>query len=346
MIISSPAPDASRSSLADWLEITAFLRNRAVGSGNLDSLLRLNSDNDRELVAQAGELMEEEIAETKRDALFARVSEEISFREKALGADYPFEVSGDPLRLSVKPSLNETSHIAYLFMLLMTGFKDGFFPKSAAITSRLSAGRTLFHLCASIGVAGVLNDGHTFWFGWPRPDKAAFSAALEQLCDRLGFGRPKIPPPPGLPVKAKDDQIDVIGWKAFRDKRNGTLLIVCQAATGNDWDTKSVVPHLEAFTDWFERSPYRNATASLAVPFTVHHEVDDRDGEDYDEAVFHALQRLNSRHGVVLDRLRITESVVTVTTTADASARVGGFSSMNVLADWMSQLQPELAAAA
>ncbi|MGR4893209.1 hypothetical protein ACIPPQ_19430 [Sphingopyxis sp. LARHCG72] len=328
------------------MELTALLRARVSGSGDLESLLRLNSDNDRELTPTGDEPLEEEIAETRRDALLARVSEEISFRERALGPDYPFEVVGDPLRISLKEDVNATSHAAYLFMLMMTGLKDKLLPTSPAIVSRTGRGRTLFHICASIGVAGVLRDGHTYWFGFPRPDKSVFGKALEDLCSKLGFGRAKNPPPPGLPIAAKDDQIDVVGWRAFRDRRNGTLLIICQAATGNDWDTKSVKPHLGAFTDWFDQSPYREAMASLAVPFPVHHEVDDRDGEDYDEAVFNALQRLNHRHGVVLDRLRITESVSPIASDAEAAQRIGGYNGMNVLVDWIDQLKPELAAAA
>lgn len=342
----SPGPDATRSALADWLELTAFLRGRTAGSGDLDSLLRLNSDNDRELISSGEVAIEEEIAETRREALVARVAEEISFRERTLEADYPFEVEGDPLRLKMRDMQNHTSHPVYLFMLLMTGFKDRLLPRNAALDSRIGNGRTLFHHCASFGVAGLLEDGHTYWFGWPRPDKAPFASALEDLCGRLGFGRPKIPPPPGLPTMAKDDQIDVIGWRAFRDKRNSTLFVICQAATGNNWTEKSVHSHLGAFTEWFERSPYKLAMSSLAVPFTVHHEVDDQDGEDYDEAVFEVLQRLNHQHGVVLDRLRITECIGPILARGNAPDRMGGFAGISVLSDWIENLKPELQAAA
>lgn len=345
-MITSPGPDATRSALADWLELTALLRTRTVGSGDLESLLRLNSDSDRELIVTGEEPLEEEIAETKRDALVARVAEEISFRERTLQDDYPFEVQGDPLRLKLRDIQNNTSHPAYLFMLLMTGFKDALLPTSAALVSRVGKGRTLFHHCASFGVAGLLEDGHTYWFGWPRPDKAPFALALEDMCGRLGFGRPKNPPPPGLPTKAKDDQIDVVGWRAFRDKRNGTLLIICQAATGNDWSGKSVLSHMGAFTEWFERSPYKLAMSSLAVPFTVHHEVDDQEGEDYDEAVFNVLQRLNYQHGVLLDRLRITECIGPIVASGTAQQRVGGFVGMGVLSQWIDDVKPELEAAA
>jgi hypothetical protein len=345
-LIASPAPDASRSALADWLELTALLRRRAAGTGDLESLLRLNSDNDRDLIPTGDEPLEEEIAETRRAALISRVAEEISFRERVLQEDYPFEVTGDPLRLTLRAVQNGTSHAAYIFMLMMTGLKDRLFAMSGETTARLRQGRTLFHHCASIGVAGVIEDGHTYWFGWPRPDKTAFSAALEDLCLQLGFGRAKKPPPPGLPVAAKDDQIDVVGWRAFRDKRNSTLLVICQAATGNDWASKSVLNHLGAFTDWFEHSPYRVALPSLAVPFALHHEVEDCDGEDYGEAVFNALQRLNHHHGVVLDRLRITESVSLVLARGNAEKRVGGFVGMGVISDWIEGFKPELVAAA
>lgn len=345
-MIASPDPSASRSALADWLELTAFLCGRAAGSGDLDSLLRLNSDNDRERIPAPGEPLEEEIAETKREALQSRVAEEVGFRKEALGAEYPFDVSQNPLRLSLSNNKNGTSHDAYLFMLLMTGYRDNLFKSDTHVVSTIGAGRTLFHICASLGVAGLIKDGRTFWFGWPRPNKASFSVALEQLASELGFSKAKTPPPPGLPNAAKDDQIDVVGWRAFGDKRTGTLVVICQAATGNDWDGKSVVPHLSAFTDWFDRAPYRRATACLAVPFPVHHEVDDREGEDYDEAVFIALQRLNGRHGVMLDRLRITESITPVIDRPGVTAAVGGYVGTDVFDAWIQRLIPELAAAA
>ena len=345
-MIIAPDPSSSRSALADWIEITAFLRGRAAGAGDLDSLLRLNSDNDRERPLAGSQVVEEEIAETPREDLALRVADEIGFRLSALGDDYPFEVLSNPLRVKLKQVRNDSSHDAYLFMLLMTACRDHRFKSDDAVGSTVAAGRTLFHICASLGVAGMIKGGNTFWFGWPRPDKSNFAAALNQLSGKLGFSSAKDPPPPGLPTAAKDDQIDVVGWRSYGDRRTGTLVVICQAATGNDWDGKSVTPHLLAFTDWFDRAPYRLATPCLAVPFPVHHEVDDRDDEDYEEAVFNALQRLNGRHGVMLDRLRITESVVPVINRPTVNETVGGFAGVAVFNDWIERLLPQIAAAA
>jgi hypothetical protein len=343
-VINSPDPLSTRSLLADWIELTSFVRQRPAGAGDLESLLRLSSDDDRERVLLiAGIVVEEEIAETRREALLSRVAEELDFRRSSLGADYPFIVDGDPLRVSLRPHINSTSHSAYLFMLLMSCARDHLLPKNSAVQTIIDNGRTLFHLCASFGVSGLLQDGHTFWFGFPRPNKSNFSNALAQLAEKLGFSKPKTPPPAGLPVAAKDDQVDVIGWRPFGDRRIGTLVVICQAATGDDWDGKSVVSHLGAFTDWFERAPYRTAMPSLAVPFPCHHEIDDREDEDYDQAVFNALQRLNGRHGVVLDRLRITESIAPILGNPIRIARVGGFSNINVFDQWIRRLKPQLA---
>jgi hypothetical protein len=347
-VISSPDPLQTRSVLADWIELTALFRGRAAGVGDLDSLSRINSDHDRERTFLGdGLALEDEIAEIDREQLSSRVSDEIGFRHAALGIQYPFEVQFDPLRVSLKRPLNGTTHEAYLFMLLMTAVKDQRFDNKAAARASIDAGRRLFHLCASVGVAGLLNQGRTYWFGFPRPTKTGFAAALADLCREIGFARHKIPPPPGLPEDPKDDQVDVIGWREFADRRVGSLFVVCQAATGNDWSGKSVANHLEAFAEWFVHAPYRKAMPSLAIPFPAHHEVLDPTGEhDFDTAVFNALGRLQLQHGVVLDRIRIVDALAKILEDAAALQRVGGFERIDVFKEWIAAFQPIVSKAA
>ena len=344
-MIKSPDPLATRSVLADWIELTCFVRKHGVGEGDLDSLLRLASDNDRERIQlSAGVVLEEEIAETFREALTSRVAEELAFRKDCLGIDYPFVVHQNPLRLNLRPNLNSTSHSVYLFMLLMSCARSKILSNSADVKRIIDSGRVLFHLCASFGVLGLLHEGQTFWFGFPRPDKSTFATALEKLSDKLGYSKPLKPPPAGFSTDAKDDQIDVVGWRSFGDRRAGTLVIVCQAATGENWDSKSVKAHLNAFTDWFERAPYRTAMPSLAIPFPCHHDIDDRDDEDYDSAVFNILQRQNDHHGVILDRLRITVAINSILNDDARLKKVGGFTSIEVFDDWIARIAPAILA--
>ena len=345
-MITGPEPSASRSRIADWLELTSLLRGRSAGSGDLDSLLRMNSDNDRlrTVVGDGGQL-ENEIAEQDREELSSRVGDEIVFRAATLGGSYPFEVDSDPLKISLKRVCNDSSHAAYIFMLLMSAARDSLLPKSASIIRKIDEGRRLFHLCACFGVAGLLFEGHAYWFGFPRPEKTGFAVALTVLSKLLGYSIPLEPPPAGLPTRPKDDQVDIIGWRAFSDRRIGTLFIICQAATGDDWDGKSVYAHLGAFLDWFDRGPYRLAMPSLAIPFPVYHEVEEPSNErdDYEKATFNALQRLNGRHGVVLDRLRIVECVDPIARDPVAVARLHGAIELSALSSWISELKPELA---
>ncbi len=344
-MINSPDLTAPRSVLADWIELTALLRGRAAGAGDLDSLYRLNSDNDRRRRRLDDGLAEEEIIELAREELSSRVGEEIEFRAKALGQLYPFSVASDPFRISLRQDTTSIAHYAYIFMLLMSAAHYEFLPTNHEVRSSINLGRRLFHICASIGVAGLLRRGRTYWFGFPRPNKTNFATALAELCSEMGYAEAFDPAPAGLPRDAKDDQVDVIGWRVYGDRRIGTMVVVCQAATGADWDSKSVLSHLQAFLDWFQRVPYRHAMGSLAVPFPGHHEVEEAE-DGFETALSHALSRLNARHGVVLDRLRITESIPALVGDANGWHSVAGHAEVQALIEWINNLTPQLSAAA
>jgi hypothetical protein len=342
-MISSPDTTATRSRLADWIELVALTRGRAAGEGDLAALSRLTSDDNRERArSPEGDLLEEEILESELDRLVDRVTDELGNRADTLRENYPFTFERDPLQIGLRPEATHgsTAHVVYVFNLLMTAALDHALPKSKELARKIDEGRRLFHACASVGVAGLINRGHTFWFGFPRPDKSNFSEALGNLSRRLGFARQRNPPPPGLPDQPKDDQVDVVGWRQFSDSRMGTLFVICQAATGAKWDDKSIIPHLLAFCDWFEQPPYALAMASLAIPFPAHHDVDEVGDDQFELAVYNALKRLNHRHGIVIDRLRITEAVTPLIQDPNASDRIAGLVELNSLRNWINETLP------
>ncbi len=338
-MIASPDLSVSRSRLADWLELLALFSPHGAGEANLASVARLNSDEhrDRETDA-AGEIVEDEILDSDIEEAQSRTADEIGDRLKNLGDEYPFIVRTSPLHISLKADADlSVPHWVYLFLLLLSAEHDKALPKSAKIDGLIRKGRTLFHICASVGVAGLLRNGKTFWFGFPRPDGTPFLLALAKVCTELGFGKAKEQVPAGYPIQAKDDSIDVIGWRKFRDVRNGGVMVLCQAATGATWDDKSVMNHIQAFKGWFEVSPYSIATGSIAIPFPAYHEVQEHVEDGFQVAVHNFLDRQQSRHGVLLDRFRIVESAFDLSADAAAEASVGGFEKLPELQAWVGE---------
>jgi hypothetical protein len=263
------------------------------------------------------------------------VSEEIARRVTNLGQEYPFVVS-TPLRVSLRPFEEfAPANWMYLFLLLLSGERDKAISKSDKFAVLIREGRTLFHACASVGVAGLLRNARTVWFGHPRPEGSGFFLALQGLCAKLGCGKAKDGAPPGLPSKPQDDQVDVIGWRDFRDKRNANLLVFCQAATGSDWDDKSIANHVDAFKDWFAIQPYARAMSSIAIPVPAHHEVHEHPEEGFEVAVHNALHRSQKRHGVLIDRFRIVEAVLDVTADSKSAEMVGGIEKLAELRQWV-----------
>jgi hypothetical protein len=335
-MISSPDMAASRSSIADWLELRAVLNSHGAGAPDIASLARFASDDHRIRTRdEADDITEEEIADSTLETLIDRVSEEIDFRATCLGPEYAFDVLR-PFNITLKPECKLTDpHWAYLFLLILSVENSRSLPQSQDLSQLIRTGRTLFHACASVGVAGLIRNAETVWFGWPRPDATAFPQALDSLCRQLGWGRPKDPPPPGFSAHTKDDGIDIVGWRRFRDRKNGTMLVLCQAATGNNWDEKSIVTHVEAFTDWFDLSPYGRATSSIAVPFPAHHEVTEFPEAGFELARHNYLNRQQKKHGVLIDRLRIVESIHDIALATTEKNVVGGIDKIPELKKWV-----------
>lgn len=335
-MISSPDLTDTRSRLADWLELRTIFSNNGAGEADLLSVARLTSDDHRDRESdEFGVVVEEEILDQGPEEILARVSEEIGHREQSLASEYPFNVTR-PFRLALKPLAELTeAHWTYLFLLLLSGQRDKALPASEKIAELTRQGRVLFHACASIGVAGLLRNGATYWFGSPRPDGMPFLTALASVCEKLGYGKAKEYIPAGLPTQPQDDGIDVIGWRRYRDARNGGLLVLCQAATGNNWDEKSVMGAVETFRAWFDKEPYAKATGSIAVPFPANHDVGEHPAEGYEAAVYNALHRSQSKHGVLIDRGRIVEAVVDVVADKKNADAVGGLEKLSELEKWV-----------
>ncbi|MGH8531523.1 MAG: hypothetical protein ACREV1_02055 [Gammaproteobacteria bacterium] len=338
-MISGPDLAAPRSHLADWLEICAVFSPHGAGQANISSLYRKSGDEDHFFEPdEDGEILDAEIVNRDLEDNSDRIADEVGSRATALGDDYPFLVSLRPFHLKLKCEFEDLSlpSCVYLFLLLMSGAGDKVFVHSAEIDSLMRKGRTLFHACASVGVAGLLRNAETVWFGFPREDRSGFLQALQNLCERFGCGKAKERIPPGFPAKPKDDEIDIVGWRAYRGRRNGNLIVLCQAATGLNWKDKSILTQIDAFKEWFDIKPYAKATGAIAIPFPAYHEVCEYPEDGFDVAMHNAIDRAQSRLGVLIDRGRIVEAVQGINDEEAQSANIDAIEKLPELKQWVS----------
>jgi len=338
-MISGPDLAAPRSRLADWLEIRALFSPHGAGQATISSLFRTSGDEEHFLEPdEDGEILDVEIMNSELEAISVRIAEEIGSRQDALGDDYPFLVTPNPFHLELKAEFESLSSPSsmYLFLLLISGAGDKLFMRPDDIAALVRKGRTLFHVCASVGVAGLLRNAETVWFGFPREDRSGFLEALQNLCERIGCGKAKDSIPPGFPKQPKDDEIDIVGWRAYRGRRNGNLVVLCQAATGLNWKDKSVLTQIDVFKNWFDVKPYARATGAIAMPFPAHHEIGEYPEGGFDVAMHNAIDRLQSQLGVLLDRTRIVEAAQSINGEGAQSLNIGGIEKLPELKEWVS----------
>lgn len=348
-MISGPDLAASRSRLADWLEIRALLSPRGAGQSTIASLFRTSADESHFFEPdEDGDILDIEIMNSELEDVSSRIAEEVGLRQNALGGDYPFTVTSNPFHLELVGNFELLSQPSsmYLFLLLISGAGDKLFKQHAELDTLLRRGRTLFHACASVGVAGLLRNAETVWLGSPREDGTAFLEALNLLCGRLGCGRAKNNVPAGFPKQAKDDGIDIVGWRGYRGQRNGNLVVLCQAATGHNWQTKSVLTQMGAFMDWFDPKPFALPTGAIAIPFPAHHECSEDLENGFEIAAHGQRHRLHSQLGVLIDRLWIVEATRSIGDESDQSSRIDGLQRLPDLRSWVSEAMSALALAA
>lgn len=108
-------------------------------------------------------------------------------------------------------------------------------------------------------------------FGFPRRElPGGFSAAIDDLCQRLGEGDG---PRKGreLIAQQKVGKIDIVSWVEFNDCRQGKIITFGQCATGRNWREK--ITELPApgdwCTHWMNDSPLVSPLRSFFVPHRI-----------------------------------------------------------------------------
>lgn len=311
MNLVEPTPQATRSALADWVELTAITSDRRlVSEASLISIFDQYAD-DEDLLRkdlETDETVDEGILQSDQDLYVDSVAAEITYRHGVLNGHYPFTVDLRGILLSFNKNESKLTigEWVYLFCLLSSAIREGVLqPRNSPFEKRIPE---LFQVCACLAAAGYLT-GSVSSFGFPRAAGNAFLPALTATYSRFGEGRvrSKVEIPPGYPTELKDGGIDIIAWRDHPDKMPGKIYLLGQCASGINWRSKTVKQYIPQFNGlWFTSQPPSIPITAMFIPFTVHHELVSSEDTDFLELLRNLITSETFRFGLVQDRLRIS----------------------------------------
>jgi hypothetical protein len=286
MSIKPPPLDAEVDVYADWLELLACTdRKREVFL--------------RDLISQEDIQQEEEYEDfgnedSFEEDLVVRTSEEFLRRAELLGKSYPFFLNetGEKLGFLSDPS---DSQLAYVFCLFLSNAWNSEQLAGNMKPVYLREARDLFQVLSGVSASGVCR-GPAYVTGWPRPDRSSFLTKLKEAYSFFGDGTP-IETTPEEAKSVKDEEIDVISWTSTIHVKLGTMYLLGQVASGQNWRTKSVKDSIDFFHDeWFSSKPVSTPIPAMFIPFLLRRE----NGE---------IRRLARKFGTIFDRSRLPQCV-------------------------------------
>lgn len=339
-VVTPPALNGTRSANADWMELRAIYSSSGRSTA-AEFLGVMDLIEDRTAVLfpldeVTGDILDEAILETHRNPPVDAMFGELQYRQRVLGDAYPFTVNRRPLGLvRVDDVKSVPGRVIYLFCLLASAIRENRIQPAIVTRSAASGIANLFQVCACLA-AGGYTAGEVVSFGFPRPTSTGFLSALRAGYERFGAGSVRREVPPGFPVSAKDEGIDVIAWRDHPDRMPGKLYLLGQSASGVDWEEKSVVDRVDQFHGWFTQPPARHWLPSMFIPFTLHRDLSDDPMVAFDEMLANKFLRQEARYGIVFDRLRIAYFAdACLRTNGEVRSRVDGRERFDDLEAWV-----------
>ena len=315
------SPDSTRAVMADWVELELALTDRRAVTDAL--VVRIDETIEDDLNAgraewdeDADEDLDREILDNKTEKRRADMWDELSLRQEVLGDLYPFVLAPKGAtnwqltRREAATAEAAFAHSVYIGALVMASFRHGHIRKQAKKDDDWKAleGKIAQHLQYLAAYAAAMLLGEAYSFGWPRPDKSNFRDAAVDALTRLGLGEVRDDFPLDSTGKEKDGTVDVIAWRAFRDRTYGALVLYGQVASGSNWNSKPIHTYLdEKFLRYLDPRPSRHYVGATFMPFLLHTEVADPAHGDMPGAIRSKAVGLEMTHGSVIDRVRLTE---------------------------------------
>ena len=311
VLLTPPSPGDTRSSIADWMELQALSSSRRRATqATIRGVLDIVEDEAAEQPSvdqESGEALDEAILEDARTQIVSAVFEELEYRQRVLGPAYPFIV--DPAHLTIdrgpENPITHPGRVVYLFCVLASAIREKKLQPVASMSEAEKEIADVFQICACLAAGGYVS-GEVTSFGFPRATGTGFLLALRDAFERFGVGQVRTEIPDGLPDSLKDGGIDVIAWRDHPDGMPGKIYLLGQCASGQNWQTKSVVEYIDQLHgSWFTESPANFSLPAMFIPFTLHRDMSEERRGPFLDAVKRLYWHQEKRFGIIFDRLRI-----------------------------------------
>ena len=289
--------------LADWVELRTLADSNGVFQFSklkrYWDTQRNSEDTDVEGRHTEEENTDEEgVSGYDEDKFLDAITDELGERSKKLASSYPFHFSDDGLRFTLKQDLS-LGCWTYLLCILFDHNKVGEMWSGKWIPSITNIERDLLQVCSTLAAASMVR-GCAVSFGWPRPNSnPPFLQKLKEVYEKFGEGRPRQTALRGASPMVKDEEIDIIAWQPRTDGAAGTIYMLGQVASGDNWRGKSILggPIRYFHETWFEIIPPSEPLAAIFIPHAV---PPMGEGTRKDR-----IERLTVGYGMLFDRMML-----------------------------------------
>lgn len=326
MPISAYSPTDTRSRLADWIELGAFVSavNRLSKAQFLRAVSALDEpafdEDDEDLGYDENDERDGEgarhILDERSENMSDRAVQEIEYRAKILGQNYPFHLSsaGTSWTVTYRPAKSgptRFAHYCYLACLLMSSVKYKYIDLHH-LRSEYREIAKHFQMMAYVAAPEIIG-GKAYWMGWPRPDNTStMRQAVTAASSKLNLGELHVRDPGWSSDAEKDGTVDLIAWKSLAGRAPGSIILYGQVASGRNWREKPLRSYIDPyFMEWFAVKPSREFLHSMFIPFPAHEDCKPSRDASFDEVAHAEAVRDERTYGLVIDRLRITDLVAT-----------------------------------
>jgi len=279
MIVSNAPVLEEAHVVCDWLEFAVLCSQ--YGTFSFASLQREWDihRNQEDSDPEGGDSVEE--------AFIEGIKSEISERIRLLGEAYPFQLSdsGESLNQAVSFTFGQLS---YLLCLILSHPKDGAVLSGHYLPPINNRIRDYFQAISTLAAADEVR-GHSFSFGFPRPDHTGFLKKLGIIYSIFGESTVVVSAiPAGASPSPKDEQIDIIAWSPRQDHAAGKAYLLAQVASGANWDSKTIKggPIVSFHSLWFQRPPASESTAAIYVPICFGNFIDNSNNSKIDARTY------------------------------------------------------------
>ena len=176
------------------------------------------------------------------------IAAEIKSRKFITRNQYPFQLKDNGYTLNYISDEN-LYNLIYRFLLLATRLSM----KNEKVQGGIDGTKLFEKLSAEIAISFFGENSNVDILGTSKVDTGSFRSKLSEITKLIGEGG-KVHENKGY--RPQDDNIDVIAWKGFSDKKVSQMIAFGQCKTGTSWQDQLSELNADSFCKtWFSEQP-------------------------------------------------------------------------------------------